>query len=137
MLEKRDIFYYINIILIICLVLLILSIIVLSLVPPVSKDALTHHLAVPKLYIKHGGIYEIPFMEYSYYPMNLDLLYIIPLYFGSDIIPKFIHFAFALLNYLAHFLLSKKEDEFSLCDLWCGLFPFYSRYSKAIYHGLY
>jgi len=80
------------------LAVLIVSILILSYVPPVSKDALTHHLAVPKLYLKHGGIYEIPFMVFSYYPMNLELLYSIPLYFGNDIIPKYIHFAFALLT---------------------------------------
>ena len=79
-------------------VILILSIIILSSVPPVSRDALTHHLAVPKLYLNHGGIYEIPSLKFSYYPMNLDLLYIIPLYFGNDIVPKYIHFAFALLT---------------------------------------
>ena len=78
--------------------ILILSIIILSSVPPVSRDALTHHLAVPKLYLNHGGIYEIPSLKFSYYPMNLDLLYIIPLYFGNDIVPKYIHFAFALLT---------------------------------------
>lgn len=60
---------------------LIVSVFLLALVPPISKDALTHYLAVPKLYLKKGGIYEIPFMPYSYYPMNLDLLYLIPLYF--------------------------------------------------------
>ena len=78
--------------------ILILSIFILSSVPPVSRDALTHHLAVPKLYLNHGGIYEIPSLKFSYYPMNLDLLYMLPLYFGNDIIPKFIHFAFALLT---------------------------------------
>ena len=67
-------------------------------VPPVSKDALVHHLAVPKLYLEHGGIYEIPFMVFSYYPMNVDLLYVIPLYFGNDTVPKLIHFVFALLT---------------------------------------
>ncbi|MCK4830907.1 hypothetical protein KA005_85140, partial [bacterium] len=77
----------------ILLVGLILSICILSCVPPVSKDALTHHLAVPKLYLSHGDIYEIPFMVFSYYPMNLDFLYLIPLYFGNDIVPKFIHFS--------------------------------------------
>ena len=41
------------------LALLLFSICVLAMVPPVSKDALVHHLAVPKLYLKHGGIYEI------------------------------------------------------------------------------
>ena len=78
--------------------LLIFSIIILASVPPISKDALVHHLAVPKLYLKQGGIYEIPSMVFSYYPMNLDLLYLVPLYFGNDIIPKFIHFTFALLT---------------------------------------
>ena len=70
----------------------------LAAVPPVSRDALTHHLFVPRLYIEHGGIFEIPSIPFSYYPMNLDLLYIVPLYFGNDIIPKYIHFAFALLT---------------------------------------
>jgi hypothetical protein len=79
---------------------LIASITILCMMPPVSKDALTHHLAVPKLYLQHGGVYEIPELEFSYYPMNLDLLYLIPLYFGNDIIPKFIHFGFALLTAL-------------------------------------
>jgi 4-amino-4-deoxy-L-arabinose transferase-like glycosyltransferase len=80
------------------LFLVICALIVLSLVPPISKDALTHHLAVPELYLTHGGFYEIPAMPFSYYPMNLDLLYLIPLYFGNDIAPKLIHFTFALLT---------------------------------------
>ena len=89
---------YIHFFLIGLLVSLIVSVIILACVPPISRDALVHHLAIPKLYLKHGGIYEIPSLKFSYYPMNLDLLYIIPLYFGNDIIPKFIHFAFALLT---------------------------------------
>jgi len=76
---------------------LIGCILVLDWVPPISRDALTHHLAVPKLYVKHGGMYEIPALAFSYYPMNLDLLYTVPLLFGNDILPKYIHFAFALL----------------------------------------
>lgn len=89
---------YVPVILVGLLGLLVFSIVLLSLVPPVSKDELVHHLAVPKLYLKHGGMFEIPFMPFSYYPMNLDLLYLIPLYFGNDIVPKFIHFSFALLT---------------------------------------
>lgn len=90
-------------------ILLIASIVILSWVPPVSRDALTHHLAVPKLYLQHGGIYEIPSIAFSYYPMNLDLLYIIPLYFGNDIVPKLIHFVFALLTAgLIYYYLAKR-----------------------------
>ena len=75
---------------------LLLATILLIAVPPISRDALIHHLAIPKLYLQHGGIFEIPNLEFSYYPMNLDLLYMVPLSFGNDIIPKFIHFIFAL-----------------------------------------
>lgn len=90
-------------IILVLLIALIASIIVLSTVPPVSKDALVHHLAIPKLYLDHGGIYEIPSAQFSYYPMNLDLLYLVPLYFGNDIVPKYIHFVFALLTALLIF----------------------------------
>ena len=76
----------------------IIAILVLAYTPPVSRDALTHHLAVPKLYLEKGGIHELPECIYSYYPMNLDLLYLIPLALGNDIIPKYIHFSFALLT---------------------------------------
>ena len=61
---------------------LIVSIGLMAAVPPVSRDALVHHLAVPSLYLQLGGMYEIPSIKYSYYPMNLELLYLIPLYFG-------------------------------------------------------
>ena len=80
------------------LVLVVAAIVILAAVPPVSRDALTHHLAVPKLYLNYGGIYEIPHLKFSYYPMNLDLLYLLPLYFGNDILPKYIHFMFSLLT---------------------------------------
>ena len=88
----------IKIVLWLLLTAVITAIVVLSWVPPVSRDALTHHLAVPKLYLQQGGIREIPSIPFSYYPMNLDLLYILPLYFNNDIVPKFIHFAFGLLT---------------------------------------
>ena len=81
----KSIFY---ILLLAVLSLNTLAVLILSCVPPVSRDALVHHLAIPKLWLKHGGIYEIPDMVISYYPMNLDLLYMIPLYFENDIFPK-------------------------------------------------
>ena len=76
----------------------ILCILVLSSVPPISRDALVHHLTIPKMYLLHGGIYEIPSMFFSYFPMNLDLLYLVPIYFKFDIAAKYIHFSFALMT---------------------------------------
>jgi hypothetical protein len=94
--NERSCRIIISTLLIVCLSLLVVAILALSSVPPVSRDALTHHLYVPKLYLQHDGMYEIPGLEFSYYPMNLDLLFLIPLYLKNDIAPKFIHFGFAL-----------------------------------------
>ena len=95
--------------LILSLVSMVCAVCVLAWVPPVSRDALTHHLAVPKLYILSGGMVELPAIGFSYFPMNLDLLYLIPLYFGNDILPKFIHFAFGLLTAILIFRYLKKR----------------------------
>jgi 4-amino-4-deoxy-L-arabinose transferase-like glycosyltransferase len=90
--------------------------ILLNLTPPISRDVLIHHLAIPKLWLMHRGFYEIPWADFSYYPMNVDLLYLIPLYFKNDIIPKFIHFAFgfgiALLVY--NYLKNRLSKEWGL-----------------------
>jgi 4-amino-4-deoxy-L-arabinose transferase-like glycosyltransferase len=80
------------------LAVLFLGTILMAGVPPVDRDALTHHLAVPKLYLQQGGIREIPTVPFSYYPMNLDLLYMALLWFGNDIAPKYIHLAFGLMT---------------------------------------
>ena len=78
--------------------ILIAILFLLAAVPPVSRDALTQHLAVPDLYIRHGAIFEIPDLVASYYPMNLDLLYALPLLFGNDILPKYIHMFFGFFT---------------------------------------
>jgi len=84
----------------------------LNLTPPISRDALIHHLAVPKLWLKHGGFYEIHWADYSYYPMFINLLYLISLYFKNDIAPKFIHLAFGLgTGWLIYLYLKQKFDR--------------------------
>jgi len=85
--------------------------VILNLTPPISRDALIHHLAIPKLWLKHGGYYEIPWADYSYYPMYINLLYLIGLYFKNDIIQKFIHFSFGLgTGWLIYHYLKQKYD---------------------------
>nr|HID58934.1 phospholipid carrier-dependent glycosyltransferase [Desulfobacterales bacterium] len=79
--------------------------------PPISRDALIHHLAIPKLWLNHGGFYEIPWAEYSYYPMNIEVLYLVSLYFKNDIAPKFIHFVFGLGTGLLVFCYLKQRFD--------------------------
>ena len=80
------------------LVALTLAVAILAATPPTSRDALIHHLAVPKLYLQHGGMVELPSLPFSYYPSNLGLLYWASLALGSELACKYIHFAFALLT---------------------------------------
>jgi len=83
---------------ILCAIILTLLLIeiILNLTPIIDRDALIHHLAIPKLWLKNGGFYEMKWAAFSYYPMNIDLLYIIPLYFDKDFIAKFIHMSFGI-----------------------------------------
>jgi 4-amino-4-deoxy-L-arabinose transferase-like glycosyltransferase len=81
----------------------------LASVPPVSRDALTHHLAVPKLWVEAGGIYERPDIPFSYYPQLLDILYMAPVALGQDIAAKYLHFTFALLTALIIFLFVRRR----------------------------
>jgi len=78
------------------ILILLLIEILLNLTPPIARDALIHHLAIPKLWLENGGFYEIKWAGFSYFPMNVDLLYIIPLYFNKDFLANFIHMSFGI-----------------------------------------
>ncbi|WP_446009460.1 ArnT family glycosyltransferase [Candidatus Electrothrix sp.] len=106
------------------LALVVLCLAVLAYTPPISRDALIHHLQVPKLYLQHGGIYELPELFFSYYPMNLDLLYMGALWLGSDILPKYIHmfFAFATALLLHRHLKRRLSGTYA----WLGVLFFLS-----------
>ena len=86
----------------VALLVIILTEFVLGVLPPTSRDELTHHLAIPKLYAKSGRIVEVPMAPYAYYPMLLDMLFTPWIYWGYDFVPKWIH---ALYGYLTGLLL--------------------------------
>lgn len=119
--------------------LLILTIGILASVPPVSRDALTHHLYVPKLFLEAGGLIELPYIPFSYYPMNLDLIYMIPLFFGNDIFPKYVHFLFALITawLLYHYIHKRMGRPYGLFSAFFFLsIPIVIKLSSTIYVDL-
>ncbi len=86
---------------------------VLNLTPPITRDALIHHLAIPKLWTINKGFFETPWADFSYYPMYVNMLYLIPLYFGKDILPKFIHWGFGLgTGIITYYFLKQRYDRF-------------------------
>ena len=111
----------------------------LASVPPVSRDALTHHLAVPKMWVENGGVYEIPHVLFSYYPQLVDLLYTLPLLAGQDIAAKYIHFIFGLSTALMIFLFVRRRIGFAwggLAGLMFLTIPLVARLSVTVYVDL-
>ncbi len=93
-------------------VISIVIIVPLSLIPPMVRDELISHLAIPKLYLQKGAIYEIPFIGFSYLPQNIDLIYMVSLGLGSDVIPKLIHLGFAVATGLViYFYLARASGR--------------------------
>ena len=82
---------------------------IINLTPVIDRDGLIHHLAIPKLWLKNGGFYETRWAIFSYYPMNLDLLYLIPLYLKKDFLAKFIHMGFGVGTGLLIYLYLKNK----------------------------
>ena len=80
------------------LLAVITFVLLLDLLPPLGRDSLIHHLAIPKLWLQAGAMVEIPWSRFSYYPMNLELLYLLPLSLDLDWAAKLIHHAFGLLT---------------------------------------
>jgi len=72
-----------------------------TLTPPTSRDALAHHLALPKLYTERHRMVELPFALFSYYPMGVDMLYVAAMLVGKDVLAKLLHFSFYLLTIAA------------------------------------
>lgn len=46
------------------------------LLPPVFRDELVYHLAVPARWLREGATVDLPFMRYSYYPMLVQAQYV-------------------------------------------------------------
>lgn len=79
------------------LVVYFLLIILQTTVPITAKDALIHHLALPKMWIEAGRIEEISWHEWSYYPQLLQLGYAGFLRFGLGQLTPLYHFSFLII----------------------------------------
>jgi len=67
-------------------VLVVLALI-LALAPPVKTDALVYHLAIPKAYLEHHGIVNLPNNLYSFFPLLFDMVFLFAMTFGVESLP--------------------------------------------------
>lgn len=89
-----------------CLVFLLGIILTIS-GPPTSFDTLVYHLAIPDIYIKDNTIHNIPYLLFSNYPLNVEMLFVIAISLKSDTLAQLIHFSFGLLTGLSIYVMTK------------------------------
>ncbi len=82
-----------------------------ALAPPSMSDwdSLAYHLAVPKLYLQHGGIYYIDFTSHSNFPFLVEMLYVPGLAVGSVVAAKLMHYWIGVLLVLSVMQLARRH----------------------------
>lgn len=55
--------------------------------PPVRTDALVYHLAVPRAYLDHHGVVNLPDNIYSFFPLLFEMVYLFGLTFEVEGLP--------------------------------------------------
>lgn len=67
---------------------LIFMALTLAQTPPAKTDALAYHLAVPKAYLEHRGIVNLPNNIYSFFPLQFEMVYLFCLALGGENLAK-------------------------------------------------
>lgn len=82
-----------------------------ALAPPTSADwdSLAYHLAVPKLYLQHGGYFYIDFASHSNFPFLVEMLYTPALSIGDAVGAKLVHYLYGVLLAFSVALLAKRH----------------------------
>lgn len=93
------------------LLVLAIAALIPALAPPTMGDwdSLAYHLAVPKLYIEHGGFYYIPYVTHSNFPYLVEMLYMPGLALGDPVSAKLIHYWFGVLLVGAVVVLTRRH----------------------------
>ena len=79
-----------------------------ALVPEIHYDALFYHLALPSLYQMHGRIANIPFNSFSYFPQNMEMLYLLGLMVGNDTVTRLLHLFMGVGSALVIYVIGRR-----------------------------
>ncbi|MCB0332380.1 MAG: hypothetical protein KDD55_02705, partial [Bdellovibrionales bacterium] len=94
------------------LLFFLVSCVLLCMLPVTARDALIHHLAVPKWWVEADRIKEIPWHSWSYYPMLIQLAYTGLLSIGLEVGTSLYHLSYLILlcGVVAGFLYRETQD---------------------------
>ncbi len=95
---------------------------VLALTPPTGYDVTAYHLAIPRLYLRAGGIVSLPWLFHSRWPHLMEVFYSLPLALGCDRAAALIHVACCAALAWAVYAAAKKELDENAALLAAALF---------------
>jgi len=80
-------------------------------VPPGANewDAVSYHLAAPKVYLEHQRIVYLPTDHHSNFPFTMQMLFLLGLMFDGFALANLIHFATAVLTAAAILVIAHKR----------------------------
>ncbi len=91
--------------------LLVLLSIGLALAPAFKTDALVYHLAAPKAFLQAGGLVNLPNNIYSFFPQQIEMLYLFSLGLGSDSLAQLTGLGIVFLLLLALWQYSRQHID--------------------------
>ena len=83
----------------------------LALAPAFATDALVYHLAVPKAFLQAGGLVNLPNNIYSFFPQQMEMLYMFALALGSDSLAQLTGMGIVFLLLLALWQYYRQEGS--------------------------
>ena len=92
--HPNPLFHKFNVYVLTALVVLAL---ILALAPPIKTDALVYHLAIPKAYLEHHGIINLPNSMYSFFPLLSEMVFLFAMTFGVESLPALCGLGMAFL----------------------------------------
>ncbi|MBN2191132.1 MAG: glycosyltransferase family 39 protein [Candidatus Aureabacteria bacterium] len=94
--------------LVLILAVAVFSALIAAAAPPTGMDSLVYHLNLPKEFIKHHGIYAVPFDVNALWPLNIEMLFLFGLLFKNAVIAKMFNFSAGVLCLFSIYLISRR-----------------------------
>lgn len=90
-------------------------------VPPHQYDSLVYHLALPRAYLREGGLVALDHLMYSHFPQNGEMLFALALLMKSDLLAQMFMWLATALSVWWIFEAGKREAPLSAVLLSCFL----------------
>jgi len=68
-----------------------------ALTPELRQDSLQYHVTVPHLYLQNHQVFDIPYLAYHFYSLNMEMIYTLGMMLDGTIIPKLIHLSLGFM----------------------------------------